>query len=107
MSALKIIAAASALTASSFIYPLLAHAGGLSSCKEDPGTLNAEAKKTIEIISEKVPLGQYETLSTVLQFVNKSLNGVDIKTECSEIMAYYADGRMDGSINAPEGPGLN
>jgi hypothetical protein len=84
-----------------------AHADGLSSCKEDPDTLNAEAKKTIEIISEKVPLGQYETPSTVLQFVNKSLNGVDIKMQCSEIMAYYADGRMDGSINAPNGPGLS
>jgi hypothetical protein len=70
----------------------LAHADGLSSCKEDPDTLNAEAKKTIEIISEKVPLGQYETPSTVLQFVNKSLNGVGIKMQCSEIMAYYADG---------------
>jgi hypothetical protein len=85
----------------------LAHADGLSWCKEDPDTLNGEAKKTIEIISEKVPLGQYETPSTVLQFVNKSLDGVGIKMQCSQIMAYYADGRMNGSINAPNGPGLS
>jgi hypothetical protein len=84
-----------------------ARADGLSSCTENPDKLNAEAQKTIELIKEKVPLGCYETSETVLQFVNKSLSGFTTQTSCADIMAYHATGRIDGTINAPQGPGLN
>jgi hypothetical protein len=62
------VTAACAALLGSLIVAAPAYADGLSSCKEDPDTLQAEARKTIEIISEKVPLGPYETAGTVLQF---------------------------------------
>jgi hypothetical protein len=45
----------------------------------------------------------YESASTVLQFVNKSLSGVDTKMDCAQIMAVYANGRINGIINEPQG----
>ena len=96
-----------ALVAGSVIGAPAARADGLSSCTENPDKLNAEAQKTIELIKEKVALGPYETSETVLQFVNKSLSGVTTQTSCADIMAYHATGRIDATINAPQGPGLN
>lgn len=105
MGKIRVITGTVALTVALVPAPT-AHADGLSSCTEDPTTLRAESQKTIEIIGEKIPLGPFEGASTVPQFGNKSLSGVNVQMECSQIMAYYANGRIDGTINAPDGPGL-
>jgi hypothetical protein len=42
-----------------------AHADGLADCTESHDQLNAMAQKTIEMISEKVPLGPHENAGTV------------------------------------------
>lgn len=85
----------------------LANADGLNSFTEDTATLRARAQRTIELIEKEVPLGPYESASTVLQFVNNTLRGIDTPIACTQIMAMYASGRTRGTINAPLGPGLN
>ena len=83
-----------------------AHADGLASCTESRSKLNAEADVAIKDVAEKVPLGPYESASTVLQFVDASLRGVNTPMDCAQIMATYVVGRTNGTLNAPLGPGL-
>jgi hypothetical protein len=62
-----------------------ARADGIADCTESHDKLQAEAAKAIDMIGEKVPLGPYETASTVLPFVNASLKGVDTPMPCADI----------------------
>jgi hypothetical protein len=85
-----------------------AHADGLSNCTEDSSKLQAEAQASIDILKrDGTMLGPYETAGTVLQFVNKSMDGVGFQMSCAQVMAMYVTGRENGSFNAPRGPGLS
>lgn len=86
----------------------VASADGLSHCIENQGRLKAEAETTIELIRDKTTLGPYEGPSTVLEYVDRALDGAGIeRANCAELMVIYEMGRVNGTIRAPEGPGLN
>jgi hypothetical protein len=85
----------------------IAHADGISECKEPPEKLRAMAQKTIDMmVDHGVTLGTYEDANTVLQYVNGSLSGVDIQMPCADLMAIYAMQRENGTMRAPIGHGL-
>jgi hypothetical protein len=100
-------AAASLVLAAALVVAPSAVADGLASCREDPVALGFEANQALLLIAVKTTISQYETPSTVLQYVDKTLSGVgpDVKTPCAPIMAAYVTGRLNGTINAPTGPG--
>jgi hypothetical protein len=86
----------------------VAHAyNGLSYCTEDTDTLVRKAEAAIRLVAQSVPLGPYESSSTVLQFINKSYDGNGEPIDCGPIMTTYAVQRIKGTIAAPRGPGLS
>jgi hypothetical protein len=85
----------------------IAHADGISECKESPDKLRAMAQTTIDMmVDHGVTLGTYEDANTVLQYVNASLSGVDTQMPCADIMAIYEMQRENGTMRAPIGHGL-
>ena len=77
-------------------------------CTEDSETLAREADATVRLIADSgTPLGPYENARTVLLFVDKAMNDVGVQMDCKQAMAFYASGRINGSIPEPLGLGLS